>query len=100
MREKEELYKRELKAFEEQSTEIESEKALINRFRAGSRAGFAKSREKALGRMEILEKPEEKREIKFHFDIPKEKSPETIIRIEEAFIGREDPLFFIREATL
>jgi hypothetical protein len=37
---------------------IESEKALINRFRAGSRAGFAKSREKQLEKVEILEKPE------------------------------------------
>jgi hypothetical protein len=39
-------------------------------------------------------------ELKFHFESPKEKAPENIIRIEEAFIGRKDPLFFIREATL
>jgi ATP-binding cassette, subfamily F, member 3 len=98
--EKEEKLKREKKAYEEQSIHIESEKELINRFRAGSRAWFAKSREKALWRVEPIEKPEEKREIKFQFTAPKEKSPDTIVRIEEAFIGRIDPLFFIREATL
>ena len=98
--EKEEKLNRDKKAYDEQSTLIESEKALINRFRAGSRAGFAKSREKALDRIEIIEKPYERSEIKFDFESPKEKSPDTIIRIEEAFIGRKDPLFFIREATL
>lgn len=97
---KEEKLKRDKKAYDEQSTLIESEKALINRFRAWSRAWFAKSREKALDRIEIIEKPYERMELKFHFESPKEKAPENIIRIEEAFIGRKDPLFFIREATL
>ena len=41
------------KLFEEQQTLIESEKQLINRFRAGSRAGFAKSRERQLEKIEI-----------------------------------------------
>ena len=36
------------KVYDEQQTLMESEKALINRFRAGSRASFAKSRERAL----------------------------------------------------
>lgn len=98
--EKREKIKRELKAYDEQTTLIKSEKELINRFRAWSRAWFAKSREKALDRMELLEKPEETREIKFQFESPKEKAPETLIRIEEVFIWRKDPLFFIREASL
>lgn len=37
---------------------IEGEKKLINRFRAGSRAGFAKSRERQLEKVELLEKVE------------------------------------------
>lgn len=98
--EKEEKLKRYKKAYDEQSLLIESEKALINRFRAWSRAWFAKSREKALDRIEIIEKPYERRELQFNFVSPKEKAPENIIRIEEAFIWRHDPLFFIREATL
>lgn len=55
--EKEHTLMRKIKAYEEQQTEFESEKALINRFRAGSRASFAKSRERALEKVELLEKP-------------------------------------------
>lgn len=87
------------KKFEEQQTFIESEKKLINRFRAGSRASFAKSRERALDKVEILEKPKTKREIKFSFPYDK-YGPEVSIKIEDAFIGRSEPLFFIREANL
>lgn len=88
------------KDYEEQQTLIATEKSLINRFRAGSRAGFAKSREKMLDRIELIEKPETIREVDFRFDVPKEKAPETLIKLEDAFIGRIEPLFFIREATL
>lgn len=87
------------KKYDEQQTFIESEKKLINRFRAGSRASFAKSREKALEKVEILEKPKTIREIKFSFPYDK-YGPETTIKIEDAFIGRRDPLFFIRDASL
>ena len=79
---------------------IESEKALINRFRAGSRAGFAKSREKMLEKVEIIEKPETQNEIQFVFETPKEKAPENLIKIEDAFIGRHEPLFYIRDVSL
>ncbi len=57
MEQKELIEKREEKAYEEQNTHIESEKTLINRFRAGSRAGFAKSRERALEKIDIIERP-------------------------------------------
>lgn len=87
------------KKYEEQQVFIESEKKLINRFRAGSRAGFAKSREKSLERIEILEKPIFRKKILFHFPFDK-YGPETILKIEDAFIGREEPLFFIRHAEL
>ena len=88
------------KLFEEQQTLIESEKQLINRFRAGSRAGFAKSRERQLEKIEIIEKPIQKEEIKFIFEIPKERAPETLIKIEDAFIWRTDPLFYVREVEM
>ena len=100
MEEKELEQARQEKLFEAQETMMNSEKALINRFRAGSRAGFAKSRERALEKVEILEKPTNGQEIHFSFDIPKEKPPELLIRAEDAFIGRQDPLFYIRELTL
>lgn len=88
------------KNYNEQQILIESERDLINRFRAGSRAGFAKSREKMLDKIDLQEKPEVQNEIKFIFEIPREKPPETLLKIEDAFIGRVDPLFYIREASL
>ncbi len=91
---------RQEKLFEAQETMISWEKALINRFRAWSRAGFAKSRERALEKVELLEKPMNAQEIHFSFDTPKEKPPELLIRAEDAFIGRSDPLFYIRELSL
>jgi ATP-binding cassette subfamily F protein 3 len=98
----EKLHKRSLsiKDYDEQQTMLESEKLLINRFRAGSRAGFAKSREKMLDRVEILDKPIIPNEIHFIFDSPKEKPPETLVKLEDAFIGRKEPLFYIRAADL
>lgn len=62
---------REEKKYEEQQIFLESEKKLINRFRAGSRAGFAKSRERALDKIERIEKPKSRREIKFSFPYDK-----------------------------
>lgn len=98
--EKKEQQKRDWKAYDEQETFLASEKTLINRFRAGSRAWFAKSRERQLEKIERKERPEVSLVTKFHFDTPKEKAPELLIKIEEAFIGRRDPLFFVREASL
>lgn len=87
------------KKYEEQQTMIESEKKLINRFRAGSRAGFAKSRERQLDKVEILDKVETKIGVNFIFSYDKHW-PETLIKIEDAFIGRREPLFYIRSVSM
>ncbi len=87
------------KKFEEQQTFLESEKVLINRFRAGSRAWFAKSREKALEKIDILKKPESKIEVHFIFTYDK-YSPESLLKAEDVFIGRQDPLFYIRNIEI
>lgn len=87
------------KKYDEQQVFLESEKKLINRFRAWSRASFAKSRERALEKVELLEKPKTRAPIKFSFPFDK-YGPETTIKIEDAFIGRFEPLFFIRDASL
>lgn len=91
--------KRDWKLFEEQQLHIQSEKLLINRFRAGSRAGFAKSREKMLDRLDVHEKPIEKSLPKFTF-LTGEESQERVIYFKEAFIGRTEPLFYIQELTM
>lgn len=49
--------------------------------------------------MELLEKPIAKRIIRFSFPYDK-YGPETSIKIEDAFIGRKEPLFYIRDASL
>ncbi|MDQ7022341.1 MAG: ATP-binding cassette domain-containing protein [Candidatus Gracilibacteria bacterium] len=75
------------------------QKSLINRFRAGSRAGWAKSREKMIGKMEKVDKPYIPRKPKFFFEYSGE-SGNKVINFREAFIGRKEPLFFIQEAIL
>lgn len=72
---------------------------LINRFRAGSRAGWAKSRERSLEKIKRLEKPKVHKNILFLFPYDKH-GPELPLRIEDAFIGRKEPLFYIRDVTL
>lgn len=97
--EKKKQLEKSLKLYDEQQTMLESEKELINRFRAGSRAGFAKSREKQLEKVELLEKPTIREWVKFQFPFDKH-GPETLIKMEDAFIGRKEPLFYIRHAIL
>ncbi|MDD2745524.1 MAG: ABC-F family ATP-binding cassette domain-containing protein [Candidatus Gracilibacteria bacterium] len=99
MKERNKNFEKSEKLFEEQQEFIKSEKTLINRFRAGSRAGFAKSREKALEKVEILEKPEANFRPTFLWNFG-ENASERVLFIKEAFIGRTDPLFYINELTL
>ncbi|PID83958.1 hypothetical protein CSB09_03520 [Candidatus Gracilibacteria bacterium] len=99
VQEKRKMQKINEKKYEEQQVFLESEKKLINRFRAGSRASFAKSRERALEKVEIIQKPNYKKPIYFNFPYEK-NTPESIINIESAFIGRYEPLFYIREAQV
>lgn len=78
---------------------IIKQEQLINRFRAGSRAGWAKSREKMIEKMEKFEKPFIPGKPKFFFEYSWE-SPEKLAVYREAFIGRSDSLFFIQDITL
>lgn len=97
--EKEKRYARAMKLYDEQMLHIETEKTLINRFRAGSRAGFAKSREHALQKIDRVDKPIDHDMIHFSFPLWT-RSTEKVIHLEDVFIGRTDPLFYIRDVTL
>lgn len=97
--EKRKLEEKLLEEYDRHIELIKSEKALINRFRAGSRAGFAKSREKMLERLEEPEKPFIPARPKFRFEFS-ERPGEKILEFKEAFIGRKDPLFFINEVVM
>ncbi|MDD5770313.1 MAG: ABC-F family ATP-binding cassette domain-containing protein [Candidatus Gracilibacteria bacterium] len=97
--EREKIENIKMEEYERQQEFIKKEENLINRFRAGSRAGFAASREKALERLEKLEKPFIPSVPKFFFDYVDDES-ERILYFKECFIGRKEPLFFINELYL
>ncbi len=96
--EREKIEKKRIEEWERQQEYIGKQENLINRFRAGSRAGWAKSREKMIDRMEKFEKPYIPKKPHFLFSYAGESS-NKIIDFKEAFIGRSDSLFFIQEVT-
>lgn len=91
--------KKKLDEYSRQEEYLDKQKKLINRFRAGSRAGWAKSREKMIGRMDIITPPYIPRKPKFFFEYSGECS-QKVISFRETFIWRKEPLFFIQEAVL
>lgn len=97
--EREKVEEKKMEEWERQQDFIKKEENLINRFRAGSRAWFAASREKALERLDKLDKPYIQSVPKFFFDYVGDES-ERILYFKEVFIGRKEPLFFINELYL
>ncbi len=97
--EREKVEKIRMDDWERQQDYIGKQEQLINRFRAGSRAWWAKSREKMIDKMERLDKPFIPQKPKFFFEYSWE-SPEKLVSYKEAFIGREESLFFINEIVL
>jgi len=95
---REKFEEKSLEEYRRQQEFIAKEENLINRFRAGSRAGFAASREKALDRLEKVEKPYIPPKPKFFFDYCGDES-ERIFYAKEVFIGRTEPLFYISELS-
>ena len=96
---REKVEKKKMDEWERQDDYIKKQENLIDRFRAGSRAGWAKSREKMIEKMEKVDKPFIPKKPKFFFDYSGESS-DKLVQFKEAFIGREEALFFIQEATL
>lgn len=96
---REKVEKKKMDEWERQDDYIKKQENLIDRFRAGSRSGWAKSREKMIDKMEKVDKPFIPRKPKFFFDYSGESS-DKLVQFKEAFIGREEALFFIQEATL
>ena len=101
VRERQKIEKIRMDDWERQQEYIWKQEQLINRFRAGSRAWWAKSREKMIDKMEKLEMPFIPQKPKFFFEYSGE-SPEKLVSYKESFIGRDkkSPLFFINEVTL
>ncbi|NUJ97622.1 ABC-F family ATP-binding cassette domain-containing protein [Candidatus Gracilibacteria bacterium] len=97
--EREKKEKKLLEDYERQQEWIKDQTGLVNRFRAGSRAGWAKSREKMIERLDKIETPYIPQKPKFQF-LYGEDSGDKILNFKGVFIGRKDPLFFINELTL
>jgi len=97
--ERDKVEKRKIDNYKREQEFIQKEQKLINRFRAGSRAWWAKSREKSLNKMEKLTPPYISRKPKFLFNYLWE-TPDKLLNFKEVFIWRKDPLFYIHEAIL
>jgi len=97
--ERERIEKKKLENYKREQEYINKQEKLINRFRAGSRAWWAKSREKSLEKMEKLEVPYIPKKPKFFFEFSWEL-PEKVLYFKDAFIWRKEPLFFISEQHL
>ena len=71
MKERDERFKIRNKAYQLQQKEIQRQRAIIARFRSFNREKSiraAESREKALARMELLDRPEEEKQVAFRFE--------------------------------
>lgn len=97
--ERSKIEKKKLENYKREQEFIEKEEKLINRFRAWSRAWWAKSRWKALEKMDRMEKPFIPKKPKFNFEFAWEL-PDKVMSFKEVFIGRKEPLFYIAEAIL
>ena len=82
---REERFETRIRAYELQQKEIERQQAIIARYRMFNREKSiraAESREKALERMEKLDKPVDERSIRFHFEA-RRRTGEDVLMVRE-----------------
>ena len=99
LEERERIEKRKIEDYKREEEYIYKQERLIDRFRAWTRAWWAKSREKALEKREKIQAPYIPRKPKFFFSYLWE-TPEKVLLFKECFIWRKEPLFFINEVNL
>ena len=81
-------------AFDRQQKEIARLQFFINKFKAGTRSTMAKSREKALERMEIIDRPQSRqRAMKLEFELDYE-SGDDVLKVENLTKAYGDKLLF------
>lgn len=97
--ERKKIEEKKIENYKREQEFIAKEEKLINRFRAWSRAWWAKSREKSLEKMEKLEAPYIPKKPNFIFNYSGDL-PEKVLYFKEVFIWRKEPLFFISEQHL
>ncbi len=97
--ERDKVEKKKMEVWKREEEYLAKQKQLVNRFRAGSRAGWAKSREKMLEKRDVIDKPFIPKKPNFRFRYAG-FTPEKVLNLKELFIWRVEPLFYIREAIL
>jgi len=96
--EKQERYDKQLRDYNNQQKEIESQEAYINRFRANSaKASSVQSRIKALDKLDILEKPENEMLWKYISVRSNMRLPEVIMKLKNIEVGYDYPLVTLPE---
>ncbi|USS89261.1 ABC-F family ATP-binding cassette domain-containing protein [Fructilactobacillus cliffordii] len=91
MRQRAEKEKTQQREYEKQQVEIDKAKKFIQKNKAGSRSTMAKSREKMLDRMDVIEPP--KSNIKAEFAFPyAETGSQNALVVNQLSVGYEQPL--------
>ncbi|MHA8110161.1 ABC-F family ATP-binding cassette domain-containing protein [Lactobacillaceae bacterium Melli_B4] len=91
MRQKDEREKAQEKAYEKQQVEIEKAKAFIRKNKAGSKSKMAKSREKQLSHMEIVDPPSANEHAKFDFPYL-DTGSQNALSVDHLSVGYTKPL--------
>ncbi len=91
MRQRHEREKAQQREYEKQQVQIEKAKSFIRKNKAGSKSTMAKSREKMLSHMEIVEPPSTN--IHASFDFPyQDTGSQNALSVEELSVGYDKPL--------
>ena len=98
MKQKQALYDKQMKDYQDQQKFLEKEWAYINRFRANSaKATSVQSRLKALKKIELLKQPENEQQARFIQIKTLKRLPKTIMKLEKMIVGYEKPLIELPE---
>ncbi|MGB8467765.1 MAG: ABC-F family ATP-binding cassette domain-containing protein [Candidatus Babeliales bacterium] len=81
------------RAYTQQQKEIKRKEAIIEQFRAGTRAKQAKSMERALEKIERIEIPPASKEVRFSFPQNKQSGKEVLHVVNVAYSFGNKPLF-------
>lgn len=96
LKQREERFATRIRAYELQQKEITRQEAIITRFRMYNTErsiGLAESREKALARMDMLEKPTDERTIRFAFKAGR-RTGEDVLRLTDLSKGYDGRTLF------
>ncbi len=80
-------------AYEQQQREVSSKQKVIDKFKAGTRASVARSMQKALDKVEMIELPPRDKTVKFRFDHI-ERSGRIVLEVENVSFGFEQKMLF------